>query len=122
MALTDAFLATCRVAINSLPELTTFRTANTLAATEQSRIGRVAAYGRAYGATTSTPSPAYNLARAIRETVNAQADSNGTLGLLDRESAVTTLTAEFVPNVTRPESEDTETAELEAFLREDQLS
>lgn len=120
MALTDSFLATCRVAINALPELTAFRTA--VALTTDSLVGRRAAYGRAYGAATSTPSPAYDLARAIVDTVNAQADAAGTLGLLDRGGAVATLTAEYLPPADRPNSEAEEEAEQLKLIREDQLS
>jgi hypothetical protein len=120
MALTDAFLATCRVAINSLPELAAFRSANAL--TDHTRVGREAAFGRAFGSTTSTPSPAYNLALAIRVTVGAQADASGALGALDRESAVSTLTAEYLPAGERPPSQAEEAAATEALLLEDQLS
>ena len=117
MALTDAFLATCRVSINALTELTTFRDAAAL--TTHTRAGREAAYSRGYGSATSTPSPAYNLALAIRATVAALADANGALGLLDRESAVTTLTAEYLPTPDRPTSEAQETVEEAALMRED---
>jgi hypothetical protein len=120
MALTDSFLATCRVSINALSELTTFRTAQAL--TVHTRTGHAAAHNRAYGDGTSTPSPAYNLATAIRATVNALADAAGTLGLLDRASAVTTLTAEYIPTPTRVTTAAEETAELEALYLEDSLS
>lgn len=121
MALTDSFMATCRAAVLTLSELTTFQTAltNAQAAT---RANRIAAWHAAYSDTISGPSPANNLRRAIRDTVNAQADINGTLGLLDRESAYRTLVAEVVPNFAKPLSDAQEAAALETILREEQLS
>lgn len=120
MALTDSFLASCRAAINVVPELATFRSA--LALTVHTGAGRRAAYGRAYGAALSTPSPAMALCVAIRETVNALADAAGTLGPLDREGACRTLTAEYVPQGTRPNSDAEEEAARAALIREDHLS
>jgi hypothetical protein len=117
MALTDAFLGGCRAAIGALPELTTFRSAQAL--TAHTLAGRTATYNRAFGDALSTPSPAYNLALAIRNTVNARADADGTLGLLDRETAYSTLAAEYVPATDRPPSEAAEAAELEQLLAED---
>lgn len=121
MALTTAFLNTCRTAVGSLTELTTFRAALRVAQGSR-RADRIAAWHAAYSPTTSGPSPAYNLRRAIRDTVNAQADIAGTLGQLDRESAVRTVAAEFVPDFARPPSDDQEQAALEQLLREDTLS
>lgn len=121
MALTTAFLNTCRTAIGSIPELTAFRTArhNSLTAT---RANRIAAWHAAHSPTTAGPSPAYNLRRAIRDVVNARADAAGTLGPLERESAYATLAAEFVPEQARPMSDAEEAAALETLLRQEQLS
>ncbi len=118
MALTDSFLASCRVAINALPELATFRAA--LVLTVHTREGLAAAYSRAYEA--GAPTPAQALFRAIRETVNALADTSGALGLLDRENACRTLTAEYVTAAVRPDSVADETATLIVLQREDQYS
>ena len=120
MALTDSFLASARVSINVLAELATFRTAGAL--TVHTRAGRVTAYSRAYGEALSTPSPAYNLARAIRQTVSALADASGALGVRDRESAVTTLTAEYLPTAERPPTAAEELEEEKQLAIEDQLS
>lgn len=120
MALTGAFLTTCRAAVSALPELTAFRAA--LALAEHTRAGRVAAWNRAFSATTASPSPANCLAKAIRDTINAQADASGALGPLDRETAYRTLAAEFVPTIERPASDAAEAAALETLLRQEQLS
>jgi hypothetical protein len=109
-------MGSCRLAIGALEELTTFQAA--LALATDTLAGRRAAHARAYGSATSTPSPAYELALAIRRTVNALADTAGTLGLLDRESAVTTLTSEYIPTVVRVNSDDEEAEEVTELLAE----
>lgn len=121
MSLTTAFLNTCRTAISSLPELTTFQSALT-AALNGTRSARIAAWHATYTPGTAGLSPALNLRRAIRDTINAQADASGALGLLDRESAFQTLSAEFVPTYTRPPSDAEEAAGLEKLLREEMLA
>lgn len=121
MALTAAFLSTCRTAIDSLPELTAYNTAYAAygAASRSTRRGLWAAV---FKDSTSGPSPAYNLRRAIRDTVNAQADSNGTLGPLDRESAYRTLVAEYVVTRPQPISDAAEAALYNRLIQEDLLS
>jgi len=121
MALTDSFLATCRAAIALLPELATFRTAKTLAETG-TRAQRTAAWNAAYSDAQAGLSPAYRLRKAVRDTVNAQADTAGTLGLLDRESAYQTLVAEVVTTVPPPSSAAAEYAAFQRLVTEDQLS
>lgn len=121
MALTASFLATCRTVIATLPELATFRTAKTLAETG-TRAQRTAAWQAAYGDAQSGLSPAYRLRKAVRDTVNAQADSNGTLGPLDRETAYQTLVAEVVTVVPPPSSAAAEYAAFQRLVTEDQMS
>jgi hypothetical protein len=121
MALTTAFLNTCRDAIADLAELTAFRSA-LAGALSGTRSARVSAWSATYAHTSSDPSPAYNLRRAIRDTVNAQADASGALGLLDRESAYQTLSAEFAPDYPKPPSDAEEAAALEIILSQEQLS
>jgi hypothetical protein len=119
VALTDAFLGSCRSAVAVLTELTTFRTANRLGESEHTISGRATAYQRTFGTSQSNPSPAYNLALAIRQTVSALADAAGTLGVYDRERAVRTLTAEYVPATDRPPTAEQEATELAQLLAED---
>lgn len=121
MALTTAFLNTCREAVGQLAELATFRAALQLAQNAR-RANRIAAWHAAYSPTTAGPSPAYLLRQAIRDTINAQADIAGTLGPLDRESAYRTVVAEFVPTYPKPPTDEQEQAALEQLLREDTLS
>jgi hypothetical protein len=113
MAISDAFMGSCRTAIGALSELTAFRAA--LAVTEHTPAGRRAAQLRAFG---GTASPAYALSRAITEAVNALADASGALGRLDRLAAVSTLAAEYLPTVVRPPSDAAEAAETALLLAE----
>ena len=113
MALTTAFLNSCRTSINSLVELTTFRTA--LAAVGAgTRAERLAAWTSAYKPTATGQSLAYQLRVAIRNVVNAAAD--GGQGPLDLESAYQTLAAEFAPDATKPNDAVQEAAELAQLL------
>lgn len=121
MALTTAFLNTCRESIGSLTELTTFRAAR-IAADTGNRSARIAAWHAAYSPTLTGPSPAYLLRVAIRGVVNAAADASGALGTLDRESAYSTLAAEFVPTINQPASDAEELAALEQIIAQEQLS
>lgn len=118
MPLTDAFLATCRTAVEALPELATFRAAKAVADTA-TRAARVAAWHSAYDGVTS---PAYLLRRAIRDTVNAQADIAGNKTLLDRESAYGTLSAQYAHQPDCPLTDAQEQAELERLILLDQAS
>lgn len=121
MAVTNAFLTTCRNAVGSLAELSAFRTS--LASLQSAtRAERIRVWHATYSPTSTGQSLAYQLRLAIRNTVNAQADIAGTLSPLDRESAYRTMDTEFVPEMARPLSDDQEHAELEKLLREDELS
>jgi|GEM_PF-6134680 len=121
MALTDSFLVTCRGVIDDLDELTTYRDALANIASA-SRASRVAAWHAAYSPTTTGQSPAYLLRKAIRDTVNAQADIAGTLGPLERESAYSQLAGEYVSTYPKPLDDNQEQAELEKLIRLDRLS
>ena len=121
MALSDAFLNTCRTAIASLPELTTFR-ASLATALTGTRTARRAAWSATFSLGTGGSSPALGLRQAIRSTVNAQADSSGALGVLDRESAYRTLATEFAPDYSKPPSDAEESAALNLILQQEQLS
>lgn len=114
MALTTAFLNTCRTSINSLSELSAFRTA--LAAVGMgTRAERLAAWTAAYAPpATGGQSLAYQLRAAIRGVINAAAD--GGQGPLDLASAYTTLSAEFAPDATKPNDAVQEAAERELLL------
>lgn len=119
MPLTDSYLAACRLVIQSLPELTAFRSA--LAVTETAtRADRVRSWHATYDDAQAGHSPAYRLRRAVRDVVNAQADASITL--LERESAYRTLVTEVVPEMARPLTDEQETEAFEKLLREDRLS
>lgn len=119
MALTTAFLSSCRSSINSLSELSAFRTALAAVGTG-SRAERLAAYIATYEPTTTRQSLAYLLRGRIRGVVNAAA--NGGQGPLDLESAYQTLTAEYVPTATKPPSDAEEAAALDQLIIQEQLS
>ncbi len=121
MALTTAFLNSAREAISVLPELTTFRSARVAAGTG-TRADRIAAWHAAYSPTLTSPSPAYLLSQAIRNTINALADASGALGVLDRSAAFTTLNAEYVTVASKPQSDADELAALENLLALEHLS
>lgn len=121
MALTDSFLVTCRSYIDDLDELATYRAALANIASA-ARANRVAAWHAAYSPTLTGQSPAYNLRLAIRGVVNAQADIAGTLGPLERESAYSTLSGEYVSTYPKPLDDNQEQAELEKLIRLDRLS
>jgi len=103
MALTDAFLATCRTAITALPELTAFRAARTPMTTGTTRATRLAAWQATF--TPPGSSPQYLLRVAMRSAIQSRA--TGAQGPLDLEAAYRTLEAEFSPDASRPLS-DTE--------------
>lgn len=122
MALTDAFLNTCRTAIASLAELTAFRTAYATFSSS-SRASRLGYWHAVYtpGGTDAT-SPAHTLRVAIRGVINAQADIAGTLSPLDREQAYRTLNAEYVTVVERPPTDAEEQAAFQTLFFQDLLS
>ena len=105
MAVSDSFLATCRLAVQALPELTAFKSA--LAALEQADDGAQQARWRAaYSDAQSGASPAYRLRFAIRGVIgnNATVDHSNQ----DRELAYRTLAAEVCPERQQPMTPDQE--------------
>lgn len=118
MAVTESFLATCRTAIELLPELTTFRDAYSSFDT-CSRNDKGLYWHAAYGDAQSGLSPAYRLRAAIRETVRA---NGGSVTAIDQESAYQTLVGQYVPNINKPIPADQEQAELQRILLEDLMS
>ena len=131
MAVPDTFQATVTntitatvvagTSVRGLPELTAFR--NALAdIASATRADRLAAWHAAYTPTATGPSLVQQLRKAIRDVINAQADSEGTLSPLERESMYRTLVAEFAPSSDRPQTDDEEYATLQQLLRADQLS
>jgi len=122
MALTTAFVNTCRSAVLApLAELTAFRAALAVAQSG-TRATRVAAWYATYSPGTDGLSPAYNLRRAVRDVVNAKADAAGTMSPSERELAYQQLVAEVVPDTSRPISDAEEATALETLIREDRLS
>lgn len=119
MAVTAAFLASCRSAIVATAEYTAFNTAYALYASA-SRSSRANYWYLAYGDNQAGLSPAYRLRKAIRDTVLGLADS--TVTPTERESAYRTLAAEYVQDIAPPMDQNTEKAALEKAILEDQLS
>lgn len=113
MAVTEAFLASCRTAVEATPELTAFRAAYALydAATRanKSRYWRLAFDDAQAGL-----SPAYRLKKVCRETVLALADATVTAS--ERESAYRTLATQYVPDVPEPAPVEQEQAELQRLI------
>lgn len=106
MALTTAFLNTCRAKIARLPELLAFNAAGALSDSATSA-ARAAQWTALYAQPLTGVSPAQSLRTAVLNTVNAQADIAGTLGPLDRQAAYATLAAETAPPIPRPSAEGT---------------
>lgn len=119
MALTDAFVTTCRTAITgsgntpAIAELTAFRAALSDVG-NGGRAARIAAWNATYAPDINGTSPALALRKAIRGVVQAQA--TGAQGPLDLESAIQTLTTEFVPVYPKPPSEDRRQAGIKTLL------
>ena len=118
MALTTAFLNTCRTAIAASSEWAAFKTAREVSSSG-GRAARLTAWHATYSGATN---PADTLRLAIRRIVGSEADSSGALGVLDRESAYATLTLEYVPVVPKPMSPQEESDALAALLLQEQLS
>src|SRR5262245_32156839 len=107
MALSDAFLNTCRTRVLALAELTTVRTPVTTLAAADTRADQYSAWNTLYAPNGLTSI----LRRAIRGVVNAEADlqatgsATGAVSTLERQSAVSTLESDFVPDHERPASD-----------------
>lgn len=119
MAVTAAFLTSCRTAIEASAEYTAYNTAHAAYAAG-SRSTRSALWHAAYSRTTNAASPAQQLNDLIRQTVTALGET--TVTARDRETAVQTLTAQYVASPKRPRNAVHEAAELQKLLIEDQLS
>lgn len=118
MPLTTAFLNTCRTSIITLPEYTAFNTSYATYASA-AKANRPAYWHATYGDTTK---PAYLLRKAIRDTVTAQAASSGGVSPTEREEAIRTLAAEYVPQPGKPANFADEAAALQTLLLEEYLA
>lgn len=116
MPLTTAFLTTCRAKVDTLDELSAFRTAGAL--TNDTRSERIARWGRVHATTDSNGTTVgYRLSKAIRDTVNAEADKyqaagSGVINNNERESAYGTILGEYMPVIDRPTTNADEIAAL----------
>lgn len=117
MAASDAFLAVVRGMVENLPELTAFRAAGALA--DETRAERTSRYGRVNAVGSDGLTPITRLGKAIRDTVNGQADVYSSyVSPADRDSAYTTLVAEYVPTIEKPLSDTQELAALTTAINE----
>lgn len=119
MAATAAFLTTCRTAIAASPVLTAFQTAYAALASA-SRATKPVQWNAVYDNGQEGQSPAYRLRAEIRAIVTSLGEA--TVTPLDREAAIQTLSAEYVPTVRRPRNAVQEQAALQQLLIEDMLS
>lgn len=120
MAVTEAFLATCRTAIERLPELTAFRTA--YASYDQSPKSTKAQYWSAVFDNQATGASLHQLLKnQIRGTVTELARQNSVTDL-DREEAYRQLSAQYAPKPARPLSNAVESAQLQELLVQEMLS
>ena len=121
MALETSFITTCKSAVSASPEYTAFTTAYAGFSTA-GRPNRIAAWHAVYTDSTGNGSVVNDLRLAIRRTVNAQADSSGALGPLDREEAVRQLNEYFIPDIAAPATDAEENAAFQAALVQELLS
>lgn len=119
MAVSDAFLATCRTQIAASAEYTAFRTALT-ALGASARAGKPALWQALYGDNQAGLSPAYRLRRVVRDTVQANRTASTTP--LDLEAAYRTLAAEYAPPARQPQNAEQEAAAFQDLLLQDQMS
>lgn len=118
MAVTEAFLASCRTAIEASPELAAFRTAYAaFDAAPRSSKGRY--WRAAFDDAQAGLSPAYRVKKLVRETVQALAD--GTVTAMERETAYRTLAGQYAPSVREPQSTTEVAAELQRVIQEDRV-
>lgn len=118
MPVPTTFLATCRTAIAASAEWTAFTAAGALSGTA-TRAARKAQWAALYAPGTTGTSVAGRLRKAIREIVNAKADTSqisnaNVITVSERETCYATLVAEYVPVVASLPSDD---AEYDDFLR-----
>ena len=123
MPLTDTFLNTCRAKVLASAELAAVKAQATVAATADDRGDARAGWSALYIAGGLVE----RLWISIRQTVNAEADINaagsatGFINASERESAVGTLSGEYVPDIERPATDAEDLAALKAALDEDYL-
>lgn len=116
MAVSDAYLATCRARIDATAEKSAFTTALTAFA-DAKAANRGAKWQACFSDAQAGLSPAYQLRKAIRDIVTAHnGGDDGTYSALDVEAAVRTLCAEYVPSVKPPLTAQEEEAVLESLL------
>lgn len=113
MAVTEAFLTTCRTSIERASELSAFRTAYA-AYNSASRSTRGVYRELAYGST-SGESLAYKCRAMIRSVVTNLSTTNGVTAI-DREDAIRTLAAEYVPDAPRIIPPAEEAAEFRTLI------
>lgn len=121
MPISTDFLNTCRTSIIAQPEYTAFNTAHA-AYVSASRASKPVYWVAAYDNAQAGQSPAYRLHAAIRSVVTSQAAISGGLSDGERETAIQTLAAEYIPNTKRPRDAVQEAAELDKLIREDRVS
>lgn len=119
MAVTTAFLNSCRTQIVASAEYTAFNTAYAAYASA-SRASKPGYWHAAFGDNQAGLSPAYRLNKLIRDTIRGLADS--TISPSEYESAYRTLSAEYVPDTQRPNDANEERAALQQALIEDAAS
>lgn len=119
MAVTAAFLDTCRGLIAATPELTAFRAAyatyNSAARADKARY-----WNACFSDAQAGMSPAYRLRKVIRDTVSAQGVAS--LTALEVQDAYRTLVGEYVQKPERPMTAPEEEAALQSLLLREQLS
>jgi len=121
MPYTESFLSTCRTTISATAEYTAFQTALTNY-TSSSASNRHRYWTAAYDNAQAGQSPAYRLHAAVRGAVTAQAAITGGISETERETAIRTLAAEYIPNIKRPLRDAEEQAALTSLLLQEQLS
>ena len=113
MAISSAFLTTCRAAIILTPEYTAYQAA--LAALDAaSEPDRLAKWQAAYNDAQAGLSPAYRLRRAIRDVVMNQDLS--LLGALEREQVCQTLAGMYLRDDERPLTSAEDAAALSTLV------
>lgn len=118
MAVTTAFINTCRAQVVVTGEYTAFNTAQALYA-NAARADRARYWYLTYGDNQTNLSPAYRLRKVIRDTITAGADATVTAS--DRETIYQILVDNLVPRTKRPATRDEDAAGLATLLTEGQL-
>ena len=124
MAVTDAFIATCRTRVLASAQLAAYNAAGALA--NDTRAERVAQWGRLFNADSRGTSVAVRTRAEIRGIVNAEADilaaTAGTVvGREERETLAATLIADYTPDLPRPTSDAVELANIQRIIEQGYL-